>query len=281
MAAPRPSSEDFATAAAAELVLKLKALRASPVPTDRALAEGFRKSCLTVAKTARVRDACDEGSPLRERAEALVGRAQEDFVQNFARINKRAAEQAEETPRQKERRRRFADARKHERGMSPDQRERERQGLYRRLSYSVARRHGASQVEARRFSLGLPPPRQAASGNHTRARRPSCARRRGSRRIARSSSSSGEPPGDESEPALAGPSVSPFDDLPDRGSGDASWQSMFGATDSPRGRCSRCGIEAEILAAEQLDGEVVCLRCFTRATVSGWHRFLVAIGGAR
>src|SRR6266487_418094 len=182
----------MAVAGATALRPQLDALTASGDPSDRMLAKRLGLSCLALIEATKLCEAFVPESPQRVRVEGLRESAGAHLARYIADVERRAAEQAEETPRQKERRRRFADARKRERGMSSDQRGRVIRDVERRLSYKIARKHGASHLEARRFSLGLPPMRQGSAVQAGRERRAGCnTRRRGSRRSSSGGGDSG------------------------------------------------------------------------------------------
>jgi hypothetical protein len=180
---PAETGSPIGREAAEACRLALGVLRDSPIRSDRALAAQLDQSCRSLEQVVNLCRQLAPESPECARAEKVREDAQAAVERNLAAVTQRAAKLAEETSRQRERRRRVQDARKRERGMTAEQRERYGRELRRRLDYSVARRHGASHLEARRFSLGLPLTRQGSAVQVGRERRGgTCTRRRGSRR---------------------------------------------------------------------------------------------------
>lgn len=183
---------------------QLDALRRSLDPTDQALVQHFQADCTLAIRATKLYEAVGCDSPHRARIEKLAVETRGQVAKDIVRIGERASWLAEATPRQRERRRRFAVERERVRGMSHEERWRDLHcGAYR-----VARRHGADPLQAQSFALETlrRPRRRIAASVHigrSRARRQGHGRRRGSRRSTGGGSRAGPDGdgGDSDEPA--------------------------------------------------------------------------------
>lgn len=177
----------------------LARLADSPIRSDRELAGRCRSASLSLVEVERL-GARPLDRTTRERVDALRVAAAEGFRAVFTQAEERSARLAKETPRRRERRRRLQDGRRRVAGMTSEARDRHERELRRRMLHGLARRRGATQSEARRFSLGLTPTRHGSAAQIGRERRGACRRRRGSRRCSSGTRAGPDDAGGDDDP---------------------------------------------------------------------------------